>query len=269
MSPVHVSDLPRTDAVPRLISNSGGRTSGYMTWLELQRGLGPDDHVVFCNTGKERPETLDFLHEQEKRWGYRLVWLQYDACTKWRQVTYETASRDGRPFEQLILKRQFLPNPVTRFCTQELKIRVIKAYMRSQGYTYWQNLVGIRADEPRRVRNNDGSDNRERWDNMYPLYRAGITKADVHSFWSSQPFDLRLKPHEGNCDLCFLKGQHKLLAILRERPELAAWWDTMERGTGATFRSGVRVLDLLQKASTEHMLFDLDTEPSIACFCGD
>lgn len=49
---------------PAVVSFSGGRTSGYMLWhiLDAHGGALPDDvKVVFCNTGKERPETLDFV----------------------------------------------------------------------------------------------------------------------------------------------------------------------------------------------------------------
>lgn len=42
-------------------------------------------------------------------------------------------------------------------------------------------------------------------------------------------WDLALRPHEGNCDLCFLKGQGKLLAILQQNPELADWWIEQEK----------------------------------------
>jgi len=49
---------------PAIISFSGGRTSAYMLHqiIAAHDGLLPDDIVVcFANTGKERPETLDFV----------------------------------------------------------------------------------------------------------------------------------------------------------------------------------------------------------------
>src|SRR5262249_19633664 len=51
-------------AEPFVVSFSGGRTSGYMLRriLDAFAGRMPDGgKVIFCNTGKERPETLDFV----------------------------------------------------------------------------------------------------------------------------------------------------------------------------------------------------------------
>jgi 3'-phosphoadenosine 5'-phosphosulfate sulfotransferase (PAPS reductase)/FAD synthetase len=59
---------------PAVISFSGGRTSAYMLRkvLDAHEGeLPPDVFVVFADTGKERPETLDFVRECSKRWGVR------------------------------------------------------------------------------------------------------------------------------------------------------------------------------------------------------
>lgn len=54
---------------PAVISFSGGRTSGLMLRRCLDAGLQPDVHVLFANTGKERPETLDFVRDCGLNWG--------------------------------------------------------------------------------------------------------------------------------------------------------------------------------------------------------
>lgn len=216
---------------PALISFSGGRTSGYMLRRILDVGLQPDVHVVFANTGKERLETLDFVRECAERWEVHITWLEYPRG----EVTYETASRNGEPFAALIEKRSLLPNPVTRFCTSELKIRMFKEWMLSHDYEHWHNVVGIRADEPRRVARMMAP-NRERWTNVLPLNRAGVTLDDVTEFWGGAPFDLRLKSYEGNCDLCMLKGRAKKLTIIRDNPASADWWAEQEERMGARFR---------------------------------
>lgn len=222
---------------PAVISFSGGRTSGYMLYRVLRAWAGvlpPNLFVLFANTGREREETLEFVHEVETHWGVHIHWLEFrEGSPTFAEVTFETASRNGEPFTALIRKRQFLPNPIARFCTEMLKIRTFRDWMLAQGFFHWINTVGIRADEPRRVARMAGNNSRERWDVELPLASAGITKADVLAFWKTQPFDLRLKEWEGNCDLCFLKGRAKRERIMRDRPDLAAWWVERERERGS------------------------------------
>ena len=111
---------------PTCISFSGGRTSGYMLWLTLQahgEKLPDDTHVVFANTGKEEEATLRFVRDCAERWGVPIVWVEYRPDGDgWTTVDFHTASRNGEPFDALIRKRNYLPNPVARFCTVELKI---------------------------------------------------------------------------------------------------------------------------------------------------
>lgn len=256
---------------PAVISFSGGRTSAYMLRRVLDEGLNQDVHVLFANTGRERLETLDFVNSCATNWGVVVHWLEYDGATsegKFREASYETASRDGEPFDALITQRSYLPNPVTRFCTTELKIRPMRNWMRAHGYddADWTNIVGIRADEPRRVAKMRGRRNTEgRWDVAMPLADAGVTVADVMAFWRDQSFDLQLRQSEGNCDLCFLKNVRKRQNIIRERPDLAIWWMRQEERIGKTFRrdtpSYAAMLaqpDLFQQA-----------EDLIECYCTD
>jgi hypothetical protein len=244
---------------PAKISFSGGRTSGYMLRRCMDAGLDDDVHVLFANTGKERTETLDFIHEIETRWRVPIHWVERDPDGEsgFREVMYETAARAGQPFERLILDKNYLPNPVTRWCTTELKIRAMKAWMLAQGYEHWTNVVGLRADEPRRVaKTKNRNDSGGRWDVDLPLADAGVTVADVDSFWAAQPFDLKLRKWEGNCDLCYLKGRAKRMRIMRDRPDLAAWWAEQEQEVRIP-RTPIRIRKAKPSLST-------DEQPTLA-----
>lgn len=274
---------------PACISFSGGRTSAYMVRrvLDAYGGKLPEDVVVcFANTGKEMPETLDFVRDVGERWGVNVVWLEYrpkaeDGAKSFAVVDYETASRNGEPYEALIRAKQYLPNPVTRFCTTELKIRVMRDYLRSIGWDHWTSVIGIRADEQRRVAKLNAR-TQERWDNSAPLASAGITRHDVWAFWKAHDFDLKLPNVDGttplgNCDLCFLKGATRITSILRERPELGEWWARQEEevakgygitGQGDTFRSDRPTYRMmLNQARDQKTIFD--DEPIGDCFCGE
>jgi len=249
-------------AGPALISFSGGRTSGYMLH-EIVRAYGgqlPDDVVVtFANTGKEREETLRFVHECSTRWGVRVRWLEWrDTEAGFDEVGFNSASRHGEPFAALIAKRKFLPNAVTRYCTQELKIRVMRDFARSLGWERWNNVVGLRYDEGHRVLKqlDRNAQAKERYTAVMPLSTAKVTRADVMAFWAAQPFDLGLMPYEGNCDLCFLKARAKLSALIRENPGMADWWVAQERERGARFVTEYSYADLAAHVRAQGHLFD-------------
>ena len=225
---------------PATLSVSGGRTSSYMLRriLDAHDGELPEDVIVlFANTGKEMPQTLDFVQECSERWNVPITWLEYrdaDApADRWRVVDHASASRNGEPFEAVIRAKNYLPNPVTRFCTSELKVKAMHRFIRAtRGWDAWISVVGIRADEPRRIAK-IAAPNRDRDERYAPLGRAGISAADVGAFWRTQPFDLRLpnmngRTMHGNCDLCFLKGGAQKLSLIRENPERAVWWARME-----------------------------------------
>lgn len=274
---------------PTCISFSGGRTSAYMLWRVLQAHEGKlpaDVTVCFANTGKEEEATLRFVRDCSEQWDVPIVWLEYrgrgvDPAV----VSYETASRAGEPFELLIRERQYLPNPVSRFCTVELKILTMVRHLRSIGWDEWDTFVGIRADEPIRVASiranpSGGTKGVER---HMPLALAGISASDVLKFWRSSAFDLDLpvvngKTMHGNCDLCFLKPPAQRLSLIRERPERAVWWIAQEQsvtstgqiaGDGARFtKDGPSYSEMLRYAGQQGEMFDHEQE-AIPCFCGD
>lgn len=267
---------------PTCISFSGGRTSAFMLYKVLEAhdmSLPSDAIVCFANTGKEEEATLQFVHDCEKNWGVEIHWLEYrDAEPAFERVTFETANRNGEPFEAIIRKRQYLPNPVTRFCTSELKIRTIHKYLKSIGWhdhTETMDWIGMRADEQRRAAKIADK-------SRIPLVTAGVTKETVGEFWRNQSFDLELPningvTYHGNCDLCFLKGGSQVLSLIAEKPEKGIWWAKMEnlasqiasKPSGAVFRSDRPSYASMIKFSSEQTdMFD-PNEETIACFCGD
>ena len=224
------------------ISFSGGRTSGYLLHqlLEANNGLPDNAVVAFQNTGREMPQTLDFVQAVSERWSVPIVWLEYDIINDnknyFKIVNHNSASRNGEPFDLLINKYGRLPNARFRFCTGILKMQTGQKYLKSLGWKNWTNIVGIRADEPRRLTKKKENN----IDLFYPLGVAGKTKLDVEAFWKSQPFDLSLpmykgKTMKGNCDFCFLKSEATLAMMAREHPELADWWVQAEKRVNNRF----------------------------------
>lgn len=272
---------------PTCISFSGGRTSAYMLYKVLEAhdmSLPSDAIVCFQNTGKEDEATLDFVHECETRWNVKIHWIEYRNNDQgYAVVDYESASRNGEPFEELIRKNNYLPSPVKRICTAQLKIRPQAKYMRDLGifgdigYSTIENMcwVGIRADEQRRAAKIDDK-------SRIPLWADGVTKEIVGEFWRSQPFDLGLPnmngvTMHGNCDLCFLKPMAQIASLVAENPSRAIWWAKMEafamttakKPSDAVFRQErPSYAQIMQFSQDQRDMFDANEE-SIPCFCGE
>lgn len=221
-----------------LISNSGGETSAFMTrWLlehsANEFGLDAEFIVVFANTGKEREETLEFVRECDRVFGFNTIWVEavvdprYRVGTKHRIVTFETANRDGKPFEDVISKYG-IPNRDTPHCTRELKSRPIKSYAASIGWADCEIAIGIRADEADRI-----NEKRKELNLIYPLISMReTTKPEILQWWAKQPFRLRLQSYQGNCDFCWKKTNRKLLTLAKENPGRLKWWDEQEKRFG-------------------------------------
>lgn len=288
---------------PFVVSFSGGRTSGYMLWRILQAhgGQMPEQSaIIFCNTGKERRETFDFVERLSLEWNVPVIWLEYrrwlsdpgPAPGRWlcrpkkaravrtglEEVSYATASRDGRPFDELIEGSKLLPNVAMRRCTQWLKIKTSWRYARNiLGWREYRNAIGLRWDEPGRHAKPDPKSTSGVSPEM-PLKDARVTVEDVMAFWADQPFDLQLRSDQGNCDLCFLKGQKKLLRLIKENPEAAQWWiEKEQKFVGKThlfeagrFRKNAPSYESSLRMALEKDLFDdLPDDDALPCHCTD
>ena len=242
-----------------VINFSGGRTSAYMTKKLIDEGL-QNYIVTFQNTGKEVQGTLDFINECDKRWNLNIVWLEYRKPAYFEIVSYESASRNGRPYNELLEQRpSAIPNMQFRYCTMELKIQTLKRYLKSIDVKEYTSYNGIRYDEPRRwnkIKDND-------FDVELPLVKWKITKQDVLNFWKEQDFDLQVNEPYGNCDCCFLKGKGKLAIIAKEKPELFDWWIDKEKTS--TFKKEITYQQIKDKSQSQLGLWDND--PSFECFC--
>lgn len=240
------------------IAFSGGRTSAYMLHqlLAVNGDLPDRCKVIFTNTGREMPETLDFVNECATRWGVYIYWLEYrlkwtgadhDPSRKifdkdarqFEQVSHNNASQNGEPFEAVMEYYGYTPNRSGDFCSHELKTRTASRFCINElGWDHWTTAIGIRSDEPGRLLKRQP---RERYKVWYPLADGDVTKDVVSDFWKQQDFDLNLANINGvtpmgNCDGCFKKSEWKRSVLARDYPDRANWWANMEQKYKSTFR---------------------------------
>lgn len=181
---------------------------------------------VFANTGKEYEETLEFVEQCSNKWGIDIVWVEAEVNdekgkgTKHKIVDFNSASRRGEPFDDVI-KKYGIPNSAFPHCSRELKERPMWRWAKDNFGDKFQFAIGIRADERARMQAHPNK--------VYPLIAWWPTNNRmVREFWANQPFDLRLKDYQGNCDLCWKKSVRKLLTIIAENPWRADWWMQQE-----------------------------------------
>lgn len=277
--------------LPAVVSFSGGRTSGFMLRqiLDAHGGRQNDLAVCFQNTGLEHPATYAFVERIEKEWNIHITWLEYHTDSDGEHAVRSVSpgprgpgvpySTGGEPFSALNQKKGYLPNPVARVCTTNLKMRTLDRYIRrfvnfKDGYT---NAIGLRYDEPRRVHRIKSDNSRE--DIVCPMYDAKHTEADVLDFWRAQPFDLELPltgNMAGNCVGCFLKSRHKLEILMEEMPEHFDWWieaerlaaETAKTEAGKVFRTDrPSYATMMETNRTQGRLFPVDD--TLPCHCTD
>ena len=264
---------------------SGGRTSAFLSKFMIENSNYENCIFVFMNTGKEREETLKFTNKCDKEFKLNLVYLEAlvndekGKGTTYKIVNFETASRNGEPFEEM-LKKYPLPNNMASNCTRELKQRPIDAYLRDN-YKNFEiiKVVGIRFDEAHRKSLNSKIEKL-----IYPLCdELKVDSRFIRNWWENQSFDLELKDYQGNCDLCFKKSLKKRLTIIKENPESAKWWLEMEEKYNSeeiprfdlrTNKSIKELIEMAKKPFTsakdlhelskeQFNLFDYETD----CFC--
>jgi len=220
-----------------VISFSGGRTSGYLTKKLLEeKHKWKDVVVIFANTGQEHEKTLDFINNCDKHFEFNTVWIEADiqkekgVGTKAKIVNYKNASRDGKPFEDMIAKYG-IPWSKSPICTRELKQYAIQAYLKSLNIKKSQRVmaIGIRYDEKKRMAKNAVDENI-----IYPLVDWKVDKQDVLDWWEEQSFDLDIPEHFGNCVWCWKKSYKKLMTIMIEEPSAFNFPERMEKKYGRT-----------------------------------
>lgn len=230
---------------------SGGRSSALATRMALREG--EVDLVCFTNTGLESKATYEFLEAVDEQWlDGRLVILEYKGGKPIHKVVPSVADcdRTGAPMTTSV-KELMLPSPMHRSCTRSLKIETTFSYIYQlidYKTTKVSSIMGFRADEPRRLarmksrneaihlREQEGKNYLIRTDEQYaPLAEAGWDRQKVLDEFKRTPLQgLSFDPSDpnvrlSNCEGCFFSNLEEKLRVVQHRPDIADYWDWLER----------------------------------------
>ena len=272
-----------------LVSFSGGRTSGRMLRYCYDHLAAQYELItVFANTGKEHEGTLRFVDQCAKEWGIQIVWVEAAHKTSqgetfstkgWkvshRIVDFETASRNGEPFEEM-LSVLGIPCSEAPFCSDQLKRKAIESYLRSIGWDDFYKAIGIRVDEIDRI----NPKFREK-KIIYPLVNMEpTTKSGVIRWWNKQPFDLNIPAGFGNCDNCWKKSLRVLTHNAKADPTSFQWWQDMTDKYAhvreisnveaiSFYRGAMTIRDIFELTKLQDLQLDLFAEVNRYTGCGE
>lgn len=285
---------------PRIaISFSGGRTSAYMSIVVLAKYSDTHDiRSTFVNTGCEDERTLQFVKDcDEHIFRGTLEWIEpvtngEGVGMTAKQVSFETCSRNGEPYEASVAKYGVY-GPSHPQCNSRLKTEPLRWWRKQQGWDHgtYDTAIGIRADEIDRV-----NPQAKQLRIIYPLVEAGVRKRDVRRFLSQYEWDLKLPgEHYGNCVWCWKKTLRKHLTLAKDNPEIFVFPAKLEANYGhinngdqeqpqdrVFFRKRLSANDIVSLANTKSFkpwkdepdqpsLFDeeFDADLDVGGGCGD
>lgn len=184
--------------VRHVLGISGGKDSAALALF--MRDRVPEMEYYFTDTGKELPETYDFLTKLESALGKPVARLNSD-----------------RDFDHwLWVNNGMLPSPQVRWCTRYLKIRPFEEWV---GQDRVRSYIAIRADEDR-----DGYvSSNPNIVPVFPFKEEGIVKADVFRILEESsvgvPDYYKWRSRSG-CFFCFFQRKYEWVKLAELHPDL-------------------------------------------------
>lgn len=238
------------DTPPRpeywVLSLSGGKDSTALglEWLTRHKVdplTYPLNEVIYCDVWMEFPAMVEHINRLEKIFtdaGIKFTRLKSEKSFEWYMFEYSPKRKNPDLYD---CKGQSWPGPKARWCTAELKTRIISQYLKdlNKKFTVYQ-LIGLAADEEYRFQ-------REQNQNPFhkhPLAEWGWAEADCLKYCYDHGFDwdgLYEIFHRVSCWCCPLQSLEELRKLRKHFPDLWAKLIDMEHRTWRKFRADYSV----------------------------
>ena len=240
--------LPKTPPHPEywVLSLSGGKDSTALglEWLGRHKTdpvTYPLDEVIYCDTGMEFPQMVEHINRLEAIFrdaGIKFTRLKGEKSFEYLLFEYQPKRRNTALVNR---KGKGWPGPIVRWCTGELKQKVVSKYfkeLRSRKTVI--QLVALAADEGYRLEREHNQDPTHR----HPLAEWGWAEADCLKYCYDHGFDwggLYEIFSRVSCWCCPLQSLQELRNLRKYFPDLWAKLLDMEHRTWRTFRADYSV----------------------------
>lgn len=203
---------------------SGGKDSSALAIY--MRDKEPKMEYFFTDTGKELPETYEYLERLEVFLGKKIIHINVE-----------------RDFDHwLTIQGGMLPSSQVRWCTIQLKIRPFEKYIEENfGKNKVYHYIAIRADEDRIGFKPLKTTNLRNIVPKYPFKDDGVTKEDVYRILEEKgpglPDYYKWRTRSG-CYFCFFQRKSEWVGLLEQHPdlfELAKEYEKFNSETGERF----------------------------------
>lgn len=215
--------------VRHIMGISGGKDSAALA-IYMSK-LVPEMEYFFCDTGKELPETYEYIDRLEARLGIKVQKLSPD-----------------RGFDHwLDIYGGVLPSPKVRWCTKTLKIQPLEDFV---GTDEAVSYIAIRADEKDRKGYISTKPNIKA---VFPFIEAGLKKEGIIRILEESGIGLpkyyRWRSRSG-CFFCFFQRKIEWVRLADEHPDLfeeAVKYEEERGGEGYTWTQGETLRQLIAR----------------------
>ena len=223
-----------------ILGLSGGKDSSALA--VYMRDKVPDMEYAFCDTGKELPETYEFLDRLEAFLGKKIERLNAE-----REFDHWLSVFGG-----------LLPSAQVRWCTRLLKIKPFEEFV---GDDFAYNYVAIRADEDRVGYKPLKTVALRNIEPKYPFKEDGIIETDVYRILEESGLGLpeyyKWRTRSG-CYFCFYQRKAEWVGLMENHPdlfELAKGYEKFNAETGERFTwgQGESLVELSQEDRTKQI----------------
>lgn len=265
-----------------MVTVSGSRSSAMMA-RHIQTSEKYKDFnkvYLFCNTGMERPETINFLKNIVKYWNIDLKLIEgvysndLGVGVSFKEVNFETLDMNAKRFSEMIEHKNKgvfsgMPNQDAPFCSENLKTTPAKKYCDTIfGVNNYKKAIGYRKEDmPKRITYAEVKQDIQR---IFPLltdFDVPISNLDLNKWWSEQPFKLELHGIYGNCELCWKKSDNNLIENILYGTRFIDWYKNEEaKYNSVSFRNHKSINDLIKLSKLPRNL-KIDFEDNYNCVC--